>query len=423
MKNKLKVGVGKTEYKIPLEVLPVENFKSIHDQLYTRIIYIESQEKAVFVSLEMTSIRDYELALIKQTVSEILNVSIDHVWVCVTHTFSVPHIRNKTSLHTEEEHEKNNKLCTALLNSVERASYQALNCIQDAKIGFGNNYCSVNVNRDMYTLKGWWLGSNDLGVSDKLVSIVSFYNMQDKPIAILYSYDVQSSVMNGSLQDDGSRIITGDLAGRASHYIESQLEETVAMFIVGAAGDQAPAYQAEYTEINPQGEFIKTDIQELGFVLVDKLGSKLGYHVVTAMNRIHSQETFDSLCIQKTIFDCPGQMIPKVTKDILPTKEYKYIKDEKREVEVEIMKIGSIVFVGCKPELSSITAMDIKKASPFLQTMVFTMVNGGAKYMPDETSYDRITYEAMNSMYAQGSAEILVENTIKLLNQLSEENE
>ena len=70
---------------------------------------------------------------------------------------------------------------------------------------------------------------------------------------------------------------------------------------------------------------------------------------------------------------------------------------------------------GFQPELSSVTAMDIRKQSPFPITMILTMVNGGAKYMPDQTSYDRITYEAMNSKFAKGSAEMLTEQIVKTL--------
>jgi hypothetical protein len=35
------------------------------------------------------------------------------------------------------------------------------------------------------------------------------------------------------------------------------------------------------------------------------------------------------------------------------------------------------------------------------------MVNGGQKYMADRESYDRMTYEAMNSIFGRGAAEQL----------------
>ena len=58
---------------------------------------------------------------------------------------------------------------------------------------------------------------------------------------------------------------------------------------------------------------------------------------------------------------------------------------------------------------------DRRKLSPFNQTMVMTMVNGGAKYMADSSAYERFTYEAMNSPFARGSAELLCEKAVELL--------
>ena len=48
--------------------------------------------------------------------------------------------------------------------------------------------------------------------------------------------------------------------------------------------------------------------------------------------------------------------------------------------------------------------------------MLATLVDGGSKYMADAGSYDRMTYEAMNSRFAQGSAELLVDAIAEVVN-------
>ena len=53
--------------------------------------------------------------------------------------------------------------------------------------------------------------------------------------------------------------------------------------------------------------------------------------------------------------------------------------------------LGNVALVGVRPELSCQTGLNIKEQSPFPETMVLTMVNGGTKYMPDRGTYDRIT--------------------------------
>jgi hypothetical protein len=46
------------------------------------------------------------------------------------------------------------------------------------------------------------------------------------------------------------------------------------------------------------------------------------------------------------------------------------------------------------------------------------MVNGGQKYMADWESYKRMSYEAMNSFFGEGSAEILCKIIRDKLNEL-----
>ena len=41
------------------------------------------------------------------------------------------------------------------------------------------------------------------------------------------------------------------------------------------------------------------------------------------------------------------------------------------------------------------------------------------KYMAEKASYDRFTYEAMNSPFGKGAAEILIEESLKLLKKMN----
>jgi hypothetical protein len=70
--------------------------------------------------------------------------------------------------------------------------------------------------------------------------------------------------------------------------------------------------------------------------------------------------------------------------------------------------VGDIGIIGVQVELSSQTGVALRERSGFAHTLVATMVNGAAKYLPDAGSYERITYEAMSSPYAKGSAEALL---------------
>jgi neutral ceramidase len=60
-------------------------------------------------------------------------------------------------------------------------------------------------------------------------------------------------------------------------------------------------------------------------------------------------------------------------------------------VPVVLIRLGDIALVGVQPELAAGIGVQIKAGSPFAGTMVATMVDGSAKYMPDAQSYDRFT--------------------------------
>lgn len=418
----LKVGVAKAELLFPKDFFPIENLKYIHDQLHVRVMYLQANQSFIFVSFELTSLRSYLIENLKNLIHQITGVAKENIWICVTHTFSAPHSRSLETLAKSEQSvkDKNEEFCHILYEATQKATLQAIEKKHNVNVGFGHGYCHVNVNRDISTKDGWWLGANDLGISDKTIPIIKFENESHQVSAILYSYDVQSSVMEGSLLEEGVSAVTSDLTGVTSQYIEEQYgNDCVAMYIVGAAGDQAPLFKAKHHVIDKNLVIHTQDIHENGFVLVQALGTKLGNQVVRACERIKTKPYLGQIQKIQTQVICPGQKI-RDRSIIHPTHHYQFEKDEDRIVDIEMIQLGYIVLIAMQPELSSVTAMDIRKQSPFPLTMVLTMVNGGAKYMPDQTSYDRITYEAMNSKYTKGSAEILSEQIVKTLESIEE---
>ena len=72
---------------------------------------------------------------------------------------------------------------------------------------------------------------------------------------------------------------------------------------------------------------------------------------------------------------------------------------------VTLLAIGDVRLIGVKPELCCVTARQIGAGDPLVR--VVTLWNGGAKYMADAASCDRITYESQNSPFMKGAAELL----------------
>ena len=94
-------------------------------------------------------------------------------------------------------------------------------------------------------------------------------------------------------------------------------------------------------------------------------------------------------------------------RELKPARKCEWIPDGESEQPLFLMTLGELAVLGVKPELTRITERAVRDASPFPCTLIATLINGGAKYMADRSSYDRCTYEAMNSPFAPGAAEIL----------------
>ena len=88
----MKAGAGKSEIILAEEYLEIEDFAVIHRTLNARAVVIQSGQTVVLLSLEITSVPDEETYAIRKKIAENYPVEEDHVWVCVTHTFSAPHL-------------------------------------------------------------------------------------------------------------------------------------------------------------------------------------------------------------------------------------------------------------------------------------------------------------------------------------------
>lgn len=223
--------------------------------------------------------------------------------------------------------------------------------------------------------------------------------------------------MDGSLSKEGGKAVTSDLAGKASSILEQRYPNTTVIFLMGAAGDQAPMKKAKTLVLNKENQMVEVDEYESGIDFVEELGRQMAQSATIA---IEKSEYLQEVKVKSDSreFLVPAKYMNPNLKELKPTRKYEYSSEGNKATKIEAVAIGDIVLLGVKPELNCITAMQINKDSPFKNTLVIPMVNGGAKYMADRESYDRCTYEAMNSQFHKGAAEILCREAKAMLEQL-----
>jgi neutral ceramidase len=419
-----RASAGKSEIHITPDMLPLENLTSQHDPLTVRVLLMDDgKARSAIVVLEQPSVSDATITEVKASLTKLAKVSPEYAIVVCTHTTSAPHANMRPPSGGPSaglgQGPGAAAFAKALDAAAERAISQANSSLQPAKVGFGVGMTDVNVNRDLPTPKGWAFGSNSAGFSDKSVPVLRIDGANGKPVAVLMNVSVRSVVMDGSIDNaDGGKAITSDLAGAAARYVEKWYGgDTVALFIMGAAVDQAPVLEANRFVLNPDGSLTRVDIHDTGFALLDLLGERLGSEVIQAAEGIKTT-TRPNVEIERRTLKLPSQGRASGAPTNAPVLSYTYSVGPELDFPVVLMRIGDVAMVGVQPELGSNLGVQIKAQSPFPHSMVAVMVDGGAKYMVDSESYDHFTNEARGSQFAQGAAAITVTGIEQLLKRM-----
>lgn len=403
----LLAGSGKAQIVMEKLPFPLKQYTEIHDSLYVRAVWLSSAIDVLIISVEMTSLPTEYVEELKDFLYSEYDLLNEHIWITVTHTMSAPHA-------SKEAREVRKQLKEAIKEAVKRAYENKRPC----KIGFNRIPCSINSNRNIESPAGWWIGKNAKEYSNHLVKTVKIEDSKNKnTVAILFNADLPPSVLDQSKTKNGGRAVSADLTGEASRNLEKNYgKNTVAIFLLGAAGDQCPVFQAR--SFFEEEKMRKKNNDEDGYKLVKRLGSYLATAVEISLDQIISEET-TSLKVIKEIVNVPEKVMPVPTKRLRPGKQFDFsLTGKKLELDIEAIMIGSILLVGMKPELNSSFGEKLIKASPLTQTMICTMVNGGMKYLPEPSDYQRITYSAMNTMLGPGSSSIVYKGVFLLYEKL-----
>lgn len=385
-------GGGKAHIELG-GVLPFDGFDVVCDSLYVRALVLQNPDgtRSCLLSVDATSMRDD--AALREVAATTVGCQQDRVWVTVTHTFSVPHVRTPEHLASDTERERNVLLAQRLVQAVRHACSAAMEDLVPVHIECACGCCSVNANRDVETEQGWWLGIDPEGFSDRSVRAMRFVsddNLQRTGVT-LYTVDVQSSVMQGLRDAQGGSLVSADLAGEASRILEERLGGT-AIFLVGAAGDQAPRAKGADA------------LSELGRILADEVETALSNPELLGVERVE---------LSRVVLSCPAQRRADFH-SLAPTHRYEFVPEGTEDTLLSVARLGDLTVVGLQPEVDSAFGARLRKAAPG-RLELLTMVNGAQKYLPSSEAYDRITYEAMNSGFARGADKVLAEAILGLL--------
>lgn len=412
----LRAGAGRARIELSEEFFPLEGFSGVHDSLHVRVAILDCGARVALVSVEMTSLPKEQIASLRELVGELGSLPVENVWICVTHTMSAPHVRPAGTGPESIEATKDARLSDRMEAAAREATHQAVASLQEARLGHACGTCDVNVNRDISTSEGWWVGHNEAGFSDKTATVLRVETMDGRPIAILFSHCVRPAVIECAPHSRENALVTADLTGAASASVEEAYGgEVTALFLMGTAGDQSPRLPGTGAGQPSEGQGLRRDSSsDKDFVAIDKIGRLLGAEVMRLCEAVECHGVRGPILSKSVSVKFEGQELPD-TRSIRPTRDYVFTGGPDRTEWLHFIVLDDVALVGVSPELSCRTGVDTKDGSPFSDTLVLTMVNGASKCMAEAEAYDRMTYESMNSPFARGSAERLAEHATETL--------
>lgn len=430
MGNKLKAGAGKAEIIFPLEMFPVEGFSGIHDNPHVRILLLEAEIKIAIISMEIVMSPPEINCWIVEYLQSKFQIAEENIWIHVTHAITTPHAPGGPLIgaggrllppapdmgmmpYPDETDVKKRQLYT---DAIERAAGQAideaLSTLQEASYGIGTGECDVNANRDIETEKGWWIGLGGKGLSNKIMTLISFKGNDGNIIGYLMSYGIKPCAIDNSQMKDQVRRISSDVPGLACSMLEKESGAPV-LFCMSAAGDQIPKTQTWYDIVNEEGTVSTIDLGvENGMKLVEKYGTQMG------MDAIRIAESISTYWTDVDLYAEQGEITwsKKKRTQMKVSRTPEYVSDGDGKIPWYIMIMGNVAFAATRPEMNCISEKQLIEESKYEHTILITMVNGGMKYMPDLESYENNTWEAQNSMFMPGAAEQYVENVTQKIN-------
>ena len=404
-KSQLLAGAAKVDIT-PQDLTGLTNlwrnpFDGVHDRIYLRALVVDNGiHTAAIVASDLLEYGD--TTVVRDRVTQEVGIPADHIIITASHAHNTPRVGSVSPGATAYKGGPATQAYTKVIyDQIVAVVQQTKAALQPARVGIGTGQADVNTNRDEYTAEGWKLGVNPNGPSDKTVWVVKFETTSGDPIAILMNYAVHAVVLGPD-----NTLVSGDLAGVAERYVEQYYDDkVVALWTIGAAGDQNPKYMSWDTTYSQKD-------REPGYPLMNALGQIVGEEVVRVAAQIDRMTPMARIEAEGKVISCPAA----------PPKRRRGGKDvpqvDSLDIYLGLVMINHIAITSVSGEVATNIYYHLRKDSPFTHTMMITMANDRIGYIIEDAAYETPTFEALGTPLQPGTAEkAIVHGLVDMMSQ------
>ena len=339
--------------------------KVIHDNLYmTGLCMDDGENKALIISFDLLALDGWYIRNLQKECAEILNTRPEMILFSCTHNHSGP----EAATPLAPNHDKLNVPYTEKLHDLILEETGKLRDFRECDVTFYSSKCDENRNRRYTTadnVASFTPHRREVvplatEYADKELGQLCFIDNETRlPIYLIGNYAAHP--LAGHAPGLGGITISADFPGVFRNYVTAETGAEC-MFISGAAGDLVP----------------KED--ELGSAAVNQMGINLAKAAIGGMidaprNPGRFEMTDAKVGAKSKFVRVP---IRKRKKGAIPTY---YDGKDALDLEMQVVAIGDICFVGVPGELCCELGQEIKWHSPFRKAFIAYNATGYLDYI------------------------------------------
>jgi hypothetical protein len=335
------------------------------------------------------------------------------------------------------------------------AVWQAMQNLQPVRVGAAVGSCDFNMNRRQLLPDGRIVvGRNPEGPVDRTVRVVRLDGLDEQPVATIVHYACHPTTVGWD-----AKVNTPDYPGMAKRIVEEQLGGTC-LFLQGATGNIGPrmGFTGDLAIYRRFGKLLGLEASKLalGIGTLPREPKLVGLQesgtTIALFEDVPTEPPPAKLGVQSRFLPLPLKTFPP-PEDAEPEaaalrEKLATLRREGTEVEIraatamatqagmradrarqyhgrthidwqlQCIRIGPVALVCIPGEPFIEIGQEIAARSPFPHTLFSGYSNGGFSYLPVREAYPAGGYEVETSPFAPGAAEIVVEESLRMLHEL-----
>jgi hypothetical protein len=409
------------------------NATGVHDDLYAKAIVLDDGETtAALVACDIIGMPRPVVDSARRLIEAKTGIPAGHVAISATHAHTGPVLETGASRYnlTGAALDLARRYADGLPALIAEAVGRAQAALKPARISGGTGReDTLAFNRRFYMADGT-VGWNPGKLNPKIVRPAGPI---DPDVGVVFFEDDSGAALAGyvnyalHLDTVGGLEISADYPYTLSRILGAlKGPEFITLFSIGCAG-------------NVNHIDVSTKAPQKGHGEAERIGTVLAGEVIKTMTRLSPAEGRLQVAAAAVLLPrpsiAPGELEkaravaagfgkPDAAPFIELVKASKVIEvaesgGKPLEAEVQAIAVGKdIAWVALPGEIFVELGMEIKRRSPFRQTIVAELANGSPGYIPNRKAYAEGAYEVVSARVAEGSGEFLVEAAVKLLGRL-----